>query len=155
MVEVAIELPRDRAGNSSSVIMAKRQRRLSSINEIVLSLHSRGLTTGDIAAHFAEIYDARVSKDTISRITDQVVEEMQAWTSRPLEPGPVYAAVVLDAINVNVRGQVTNRPVNAAIEVDLEGHKDISWGCGSATAAGSRHSFGLRAGDPLPHSLLH
>jgi transposase-like protein len=61
---------------------------LSSINEIVLSLHARGLTTGDIAAHFAEIYDARVSNDTISRITDQVVEEMQAWTSRPLEPGP-------------------------------------------------------------------
>jgi hypothetical protein len=82
------------------------------------------LTTGDIAAHFAEIYDAQVSKDTISRITDRVVEEMQAWTSRPLEP--VYAAVVLDAINVKVRdGQVANRPVYAAIGVDLEGHKDI------------------------------
>ena len=71
--------------------MAKRQRRLSSIDEIVLSLYARGLTTGDIAAHFAEIYGAQVSKDTISRITDRVVEEMQAWTSRPLES--VYAAV--------------------------------------------------------------
>jgi putative transposase len=87
-------------------------------------VYARGLTTGDIAAHFAEIYDAQVSKDTISRITDRVVEEMQAWTSRPLER--IYAAVVLDAINVKVRdGQVANRPVYAAIGVDLEGHKDI------------------------------
>jgi putative transposase len=104
--------------------VAKRQRRLSSIDEIVLSLYARGLTTGDIAAHFAEIYDAQVSKDTISRITDRVVEEMQAWTNRPLEP--VYAAVFIDAIMVKVRdGQVANRPVYAAIGVDLEGHKDI------------------------------
>jgi putative transposase len=122
--EVAVEVPRDRDGSFEPVIVAKRQRRLSSIDEIVLSLYARGLTTGDIAAHFAEIYDAQVSKDTISRITDRVVEEMQAWTSRPLER--VYAAVVLDAINVTVRdGQVANRPVYAAIGVDLEGHKDI------------------------------
>src|SRR5688572_6993503 len=66
----------------------------------------------------------RSGKDTISGITDRVVEEMQAWTSRPLER--VYAAVVVDAINVKVRdGQVANRPVYAAIGVDLEGHKDI------------------------------
>src|SRR4029453_10820888 len=66
----------------------------------------------------------RSFKDTISRITDRVVEEMQAWTSRPLEL--VYAAVVVDAINVKVRdGQVANRPVDAAIGVDLEGHKDM------------------------------
>jgi putative transposase len=122
--EVAVEVPRDRDGSFEPVIVAKRQRRLSSIDEIVLSLYARGLTTGDIAAHFADIYDAQVSKDTISRITDRVVEEMQAWTSRPLEP--VYAAVVLDAINVKVRdGQVANRPVYAAIGVDLEGQKDI------------------------------
>jgi hypothetical protein len=101
--EVAVEVPRDRDGSFAPVIVAKRQRRLSSI---------------------AEIYDAQVSKDTISRITDRVVEEMQAWTSRPLER--VYAAVVVDAINVKVRdGQVANRPVYAAIGVDLEGQKDI------------------------------
>jgi putative transposase len=122
--EVDIEVPRDRDGSFEPVIVAKRQRRLSSIDAIVLSLYARGLTTGDIAAHFAEIYGAQVSKDTISRITDRVVEEMQAWTSRPLEQ--VYAAVFLDAINVKVRdGQVANRPVYAAIGVDLEGHKDI------------------------------
>jgi len=122
--EVAVEVPRDRDGSFEPVIVAKRQRRLSSIDEIVLSLYARGLTTGDIAAHFAEIYDAQVSKDTVSRITDRVVEEMQAWTSRPLER--VYAAVVVDAINVKVRdGQVANRPVYAAIGVDPGGHKDI------------------------------
>src|SRR5215213_9783188 len=122
--EVDVQVPRDRDGSFEPVIVAKRQRRLSSIDEIVLLLYARGLTTGDIAAHFAEIYDAQVSKDTISRITDRVVEEMAAWTSRPLES--VYAAVFLDAINVKVRdGQVANRPVYAAIGVDLEGHKDI------------------------------
>jgi putative transposase len=93
---VEVEVPRDRAGSFEPVIVAKRQRRLSNIDEIVLSLYARGLTTGDIAAHFAQIYGAQVSKDTISRITDRVIEEMQAWTSRPLEQ--VYAAVFIDAI---------------------------------------------------------
>ena len=79
--EVAIEVPRDRDGSFEPVIVAKRQRRLSSIDEIVLSLYASGLTTGDIAAHFAEIYDARSGNDTISRITDRVVAEMQAWTN--------------------------------------------------------------------------
>jgi transposase-like protein len=122
--EVAVDVPRDRQGSFEPVIVAKRQRRLSNIDQIVLSLYAKGLTTGDIAAHFAEIYDAQVSKDTISRITDRVVEEMAAWTRRPLER--VYAAVFLDAINVKIRdGQVGNRPVYAAIGVDLDGHNDI------------------------------
>ena len=76
--EVAVEVPQDRNGSFDPVIVPKRQRRLSSIDQIVLSLYARGLTTGDIAAHFAEIYDAQVCKDTISRITDRVVEEMAA-----------------------------------------------------------------------------
>ena len=96
--EVEIEVPRDRDGSFEPQLVRKRQRRLSSIDEIVLSLYAKGLTTGDIAAHFADIYDAHVSEDTISRITDRVIEEMQTWTSRPLEP--VYAAVFLDAINL-------------------------------------------------------
>ena len=103
--EVEIEVPRDRDGSFEPQVVRKRQRRLSSIDEIVLSLYAKGLTTGDIAAHFADIYDAHVSKDTISRITDRVIEEMQTWTSRPLEP--IYAAVFIDAIMVKVRdGQV-------------------------------------------------
>jgi len=69
---VEIEVPRDRDGSFDPQIVRKRQRRLDGIDEIVLSLTAPGLTTGDIAAHFAEVYGARVSKDTISRITDNV-----------------------------------------------------------------------------------
>ena len=79
--DVEVELPRDRDGSFEPVIVAKRQRRLSGIDEIVLSLYARGLTTGDIAAHFAAIYD--VSKDTISRITARVMDEMVASFEAP------------------------------------------------------------------------
>jgi transposase-like protein len=91
---------------------------------MVLSLYAKGLTTGEISAHFAEIYGASVSKETISRITDKVTGEMGAWQNRPLDG--VYAAVFVDAIMVKVRdGQVANRPVYAAIGVSLDGEKDI------------------------------
>ena len=122
--QVDLEVPRDRDGTFEPVIVKKRQRRISDVDEIVLSLYAKGLTTGEISAHFGQIYGASVSKDTVSRITDRVIEEMQAWSSRPLEA--VYAAVFIDAIMVKIRdGQVGNRPVYAAIGVDLDGHKDI------------------------------
>ena len=121
---VTIEVPRDRDGSFEPVIVRKHQRRLGQVDEIILSLTARGLTTGEVSAHFAEIYGASVSKDTISRITDKITEEMQAWLTRPLES--VYAAVFIDALIVKVRdGQVANRPFYAAIGVDLEGRKDI------------------------------
>lgn len=121
---VTIEVPRDRDASFDPQIVKKRQRRLSEMDSLVLSLFAKGLTTGEIAAHFAEVYGTSVSKDTISRITDRVVEEMQAWWSRPLER--IYAAVFVDAIVVKVRdGQVRNQPYYAAIGVDLEGHKDV------------------------------
>jgi putative transposase len=122
--QVQIEVPRDRAGTFEPQIVRKRQRRLTGVDEIVLSLYARGLTTGEISAHFEQIYGASVSKETISRITDKVLEEMAAWQARPLDA--VYAAVFVDAIVVKVRdGQVANRPVYAAIGVTLEGCKDI------------------------------
>lgn len=122
--QVTIEVPRDRDGSFEPVIVKKRQRRLNGVDEIVLSLYANGLTTGEISAHFAQIYGASVSKETISRITDKVLEEMQSWQSRPLDS--VYAAVFIDAIVVKIRdGQVANRPVYAAIGVSLEGEKDI------------------------------
>jgi transposase-like protein len=71
----------------------KRQRRLTFVDEVVLSLYAKGLTTGEIAAHFAEIYGASVSKETISRITDKVVAEMNEWTNRPLDAGRFLANV--------------------------------------------------------------
>jgi putative transposase len=122
--QVGIEVPRDRAGTFEPQIVKKRQRRLTGVDEMVLSLYAKGLTTGEISAHFAEIYGASVSKETISRITDKVIEEMQAWQQRPLDG--IYAAVFIDAIMVKVRdGQVANRPIYAAIGVTLAGEKDI------------------------------
>jgi putative transposase len=76
--EVALEVPRDRAGTFEPQIVRKRQRRLTGVDEMVLSLYAKGLTMGEISAHFAEIYGASVSKETISRITDKVIEEMAA-----------------------------------------------------------------------------
>ena len=73
---VEIEVPRDRGGTFEPQIVRKRQRRLEGVDQIVLSLYAKGLTTGEISAHFAEIYGASVSKETISRITDRVLEEM-------------------------------------------------------------------------------
>ena len=83
--QVQIEVPRDRQGSFEPQIVRKRQRRLTGVDEMVLSLYAKGLTTGEISAHFAEIYGASVSKETVSRITDKVVEEMQAWQARPLD----------------------------------------------------------------------
>jgi len=122
--QVEIEVPRDRAGTFEPQIVRKRQRRLNGVDQIVLSLYAKGLTTGEISAHFAEIYGASVSRETISRITDKVIEEMNEWAVRPLDE--IYAAVFIDAIVVKVRdGQVANRPIYAAIGVTLEGEKDI------------------------------
>jgi putative transposase len=122
--ELTVEVPRDRDGSFTPVIVKKRQRRLGPVDEIVLSLYGKGMTTGEISAHFAEIYGASVSKEVISNITDRVLEEQQAWSSRPLQSH--YVAVFVDAIHVKVRdGAVANRPFYAAIGVDLRGHRDV------------------------------
>ncbi|HET6286143.1 MAG TPA: transposase, partial [Amycolatopsis sp.] len=92
--EVGINVPRDRESTFEPQIVKKRQRRLTEVDEIVLSLYAKGMTTGEISAHFAEIYGSSISKETVSRITDKVVAEMNDWASRPLDPGrfqPVVA----------------------------------------------------------------
>ena len=121
---VTIEVPRDREGSFEPVIVGKRQRRLNGIDQIVLSLTARGLTTGEICAHFAEVYGANVSKDTISRITDKVIEEMTEWRNRPLDR--VYPVLFIDALIVKVRdGQVVSRPIYVVIGVTVNGERDI------------------------------
>ena len=84
---VTIDSPRDRDGRFTPQIVKKRQRRLTGVDEMVLSLYAKGLTTGEIAAHFDQIYGASVSKETVSRITDKVIAEMTEWVNRPLESG--------------------------------------------------------------------
>ncbi len=121
---VQIEVPRDRDASFDPQIVRKRQRRLTGVDEIVLSLTARGLTTGEIAAHFDEVYGAKVSKDTISRITEKVVEEMTDWMHRPLDK--IYPVIFIDALVVKVRdGQVTNKPIYVVIGVTVDGERDI------------------------------
>ncbi len=123
---VEIEVPRDTESTFEPQIVKKRQRRLTGVDEIVLSLTARGLTTGEIAAHFGEVYGARVSKDTISRITEKVVAEMTEWLARPLDEAPVYPVIFIDALVVKVRdGQVMNKPVYVVIGVTVNGERDI------------------------------
>lgn len=121
---VQIEVPRDLDASFDPKIVRKRQRRLTGIDQIILSLTAKGLTTGEVAAHFGEVYGAQVSKDTISKITDKVVGEMAEWAGRPLDS--VYPVMFIDAIHVKIRdGQVANRPVYVAIGVTCGGERDI------------------------------
>lgn len=122
--EVEVLMPRDRAGTFEPVIIPKHQRRLDGLTGNVISLYAKGMTTGDIQAHLAEIYDTEISRETISKITDAIVDDMVAWQNRPLDP--IYAVLLIDAIVIKVRGsQVANRPVYVAIGVNLDGERDV------------------------------
>ncbi|HEX5247798.1 MAG TPA: IS256 family transposase [Gaiellaceae bacterium] len=121
---VEIEVPRDREGSFDPKIVRKRQRRLVGVDEMVISLAAKGLTTGEISAHLGEVYGAEVSKDTIARITDAVLEELAAWQSRPLDQ--VYPVVFIDAIHVKIRdGKVANRPIYTVVGVSVDGEREI------------------------------
>jgi transposase-like protein len=90
---VVIDVPRDRDGSFEPVLVKKRQRRLNGVDKLVLSLTARGLTSGEISAHLGEVYGSQVSKETISRITDKIVEEMAEWQNRPLDGGQFLVIV--------------------------------------------------------------
>jgi putative transposase len=122
--EVELRVPRDRQATFEPVTVPKYQRRLDGLSGNVISLYAKGLTTGDIQQHLLEIYGTEVSRETISKITDQIVDDMIAWQSRPLDP--LYAVLVIDCLVIKVRGsQVANRPVYVAIGVNLEGDRDV------------------------------
>jgi transposase-like protein len=121
---VEVKVPRDTGGTFEPQIVRKRQRRLTGVDEMVLSLSAKGLTHGEISAHLAEVYGVQVSKQTISTITDKVMDGMAEWQNRPLDR--VYPVVFVDAINVKIRdGQVANRPIYVVMAVTVEGHRDI------------------------------
>jgi putative transposase len=121
---IEIAVPRDRDGTFEPKLVPKHQRRLTGIEDLVISLSAKGLTTGEIAAHLAEVYGAQVSKQTISAITDRVLEGMAAWQSRPLDP--VYPVIFIDCIHVKIReGNVANRPIYVALAVTVNGTRDI------------------------------
>jgi putative transposase len=121
---VEIEMPRDRAGTFEPVTVPKHARRLDGLTGNVISLYAKGMTTGDIQSHLFEIYGTDISRETISKITDAVVEEMISWQNRPLDS--LYAVVLIDAIVIKIRGsQVANRPVYVAIGVNMVGERDV------------------------------
>lgn len=122
--EVEVQMPRDRNASFEPVTVPKHQRRLDGLSGNVISLYAKGLTTGEIQAHLEEIYDTSVSRETISKITDAIVEDMVAWQNRPLDP--IYAVILVDAIYIKVRdAQVANRPVYVAIGVNMDGERDV------------------------------
>jgi transposase-like protein len=121
---VELDVPRDRASSFEPKIVRKRQRRLTGVEDLVVSLTAKGLTTGEVQAHLAEIYGAQVSRQTISTITDRVLDGLAEWQQRPLDP--VYPVLFIDAIQVKIRdGQVANRPVYVVLGVTVDGERDI------------------------------
>jgi transposase-like protein len=122
--DVEVLMPRDREGSFAPVTVPKHQRRLDGLGANVVSLYGKGLTTGDIQSHLEEIYGTEISRETISKITDRVVEDMVAWQNRPLDR--LYPVLLIDAIMIKVRdAQVANRPVYVAIGVNLDGERDV------------------------------
>ena len=121
---VELDVPRDRDGTFEPLTVRKGQRRLDGVDSMVISLTAKGLTTGEVEAHLAEVYSTDISRETISKITDRVLAELAEWQTRPLDR--VYPVVFIDAIVVKIRdGQVANRPVYAAIGVSVDGKRDI------------------------------
>jgi putative transposase len=123
--EFQIEVPRDRNGDFEPQLVKKRQTRLPGFDQKVLSLYGRGQTTREIQGHLQEIYGVEVSPALISKVTDAVLEDVQAWQNRPLDA--VYPIVYLDAIHLKQRhsGRVMTRAVYLALGINLEGNKEL------------------------------
>ena len=124
--DVEVAVPRDRKGEFDPQVLKKNQTSISQdIEEKILSMYAKGMTTGDIEAHIRDIYGIDVSDTTVSRITDKILPIAREWQQRPLEA--IYAVVFLDAIHYHVRceGQIVKKAVYIAIGVDLGGKKDV------------------------------
>ena len=122
--KVGLRVPRDRNARFDPVTVRKGQRRLDGLTGNVISLYAKGMTTGDIQAHLAEIYDTEIFRTRQSRITDTVVEDLIAWQNRPLDR--VYRVILIDAIVVKIRdGRAANRPIYVAMGVSMDGERDV------------------------------
>jgi putative transposase len=123
--DIAVEVPRDRAGTFEPRLVGKHQRSFDGFDDKILSLYARGMTTRDIQRHLEELYGVDVSPDLISRVTDAVLDELNEWQSRPLES--VYPIVYIDALVVKIRdqGKVENKAVHIAVGVDEDGTRDV------------------------------
>ena len=122
---VRIETPRDRGGSFEPQLVGKRQTRLAGLDEKILGLYAGGMTVRDISSHLSELYGSEIGRDTISRITDAVLDDVQAWRTRPLDE--VYPIVYLDAMVIKVREDrsVTNRACYLALGVTCDGDREV------------------------------
>lgn len=124
--DVEVSVPRDRKGEFEPQLLKKNQTSISQdIEEKILSMYAKGMTTSDIETHIHDIYGLDVSDTTISRITDKILPIVREWQQRPLES--LYAVVFMDAIHYHVRseGQIVKKGVYIAIGIDLDGRKDV------------------------------
>lgn len=123
--DVEIETPRDRDGTFEPQLLRKNQTRLTQMDDQILTLYAKGLTTREIVDAFKEMYDADVSATLISKVTDRVLEQVTAWQSRPLDS--IYPIVYLDCIVLKIRDgmRVVNKAIYLALGVNMEGHKDL------------------------------
>ena len=124
--DVEISIPRDRKGEFEPQVLKKNQTSVSQdIEEKILSMYAKGMTTSDIETHIHDIYGVSVSDSTVSRITDKILPIAKEWQQRPLES--IYAVVFLDAIHYHVRseGQIVKKAVYIATGIDMDGHKDV------------------------------
>ena len=123
---VPLQVPRDRAGTSGPLLVPKRAGRVAGgLDDMVISLYAHGMSVRDILHHLEQVYGTQLSHETVSRITDAVLEEVRAWQSRPLDP--VYAVVFPAAIVVKVRDNhvVQNKPAYIAVGIDADGEKHV------------------------------
>ena len=125
MGTIDLDIPRDRKGDFEPQIVKKNQTDISNIEDQVLSMYAKGMTTGDIEAHLKELYDLDISDSTISRITDKIMPLVKEWQERPLQE--IYAVVYMDAIHYHVRseGRIVKRAVYIALGIDMDGKKDV------------------------------
>ena len=124
--DMEIDIPRDRKGEFEPQIVKKYQNTVTQdMEEKIISMYAKGMTTNDIESHMRELYDIEISDSTISRITDKILPIVKEWQERPLEE--IYAVVFMDAIHYHVRneGRIVKRAVYVAIGIDMEGHKDV------------------------------
>jgi putative transposase len=123
--EVAIRTPRDRDASFEPQLVAKRQTRLAGLDDKILGMYAGGMTVRDIERQLSELYGVRIGRDTISSVTDAVLEDVRAWRTRPLDE--IYAIVYLDCLTVKVREDrsVRNRACYLAIGVTLEGTREV------------------------------
>ena len=123
--EFQVDIPRDRAGEFEPKIIPKYQRDISGIEEKVISLYARGMTTRDIHDQLQDLYGIELSADMVSKITDKILPEVKEWQSRPLDP--VYPFIFMDAIHYKIRedGRIINRAAYVVLGVTLDGNKDI------------------------------